>query len=282
MTQANVEIAVHWNNFAEEGFGIWASLLRGHFFNVERAIIDLYSMQARKILQYRGVLQKYPDPTLSRLVALLDVMEQADKAALYQVQKFLPCHPALQELAREFVPISAALLGSDPHGLLVYGPAFFISRPNTTRLLYKWHSEAHYMPKRRRFINVWMPLFGDRTRENGAMLFKVGSHKRDFPFSEYQGFDGAGQANHFTQFEIPDNFLESYPTHVCETKRGDAILFDRALVHCSGQNQSSDYAFALVFRIWDPSEDLTLSGAIEARPYGGDVGRPGLIVDPGF
>jgi len=33
-------------------------------------------------------------------------------------------------------------------------------------------------------------------------------------------------------------------------------------------------------RSWDPRGDLTISGDIQVKPYGGDLGRPGLDVIP--
>lgn len=63
-------------------------------------------------------------------------------------------------------------------------------------------------------------------------------------------------------------------------KPKDLVFFHRNLVHRSNQNKSDKYSFAVVSRIWDPSDDLTLSGSMGATPYGGNVGRSDLIVDP--
>ena len=43
--------------------------------------------------------------------------------------------------------------------LLMDRPGIFVNRPKTKRLLYKWHSESHYYPKRRNFLNIWLPIF---------------------------------------------------------------------------------------------------------------------------
>jgi hypothetical protein len=51
------------------------------------------------------------------------------------------------------------------------------------------------------------------------------------------------------------------------------------MVHTSNQNFSKRYSVAVVARVWDPTDDLTLSGSIAATPYGGNVGRPNLVVD---
>ena len=261
------------SDFAERGFVHLPAFFNRegleYLDNAEATIRDLYAMQARKC----GYTGRWPE--------LLDEMEAADKEALYQVQKMLPSshvRRVVDLIGGGLLPYREEAYGCE----LIEGPGLFINRPGTDRLLYRWHSEAHYYPKRRRFVNVWIPLFGDKTKANGAMSFKVGSHKRDFPFAEYQGYDRAslGRPNHFVQYEIPDSFLTEYEDHVCEAQRGDVILFDRALVHRSNRNTTDQYSFALVARIWDASDDLTIAGDMAAKPYGGDIGRPGLIVRP--
>ena len=62
---------------------------------------------------------------------------------------------------------------------------------------------------------------------------------------------------------------------------GDVVLFDRNLLHTSNPNTTDRYSFAVVARVWDPSDDLTLSGNLAATPYSGnDVGRADLVVRP--
>ena len=116
------------------------------------------------------------------------------------------------------------------------------------------------------------------------MSFKVGSHKKDFPFSQYQGYnkDSKDKANFFVQYEIPNNFIEKYPIHFCINAPGDLVVFHKRMVHSSNMNKSSEYSFALVMRTWTPIDDLTLSGDISAKPYISDLGSPGLIVSPEY
>lgn len=257
--------------FLDRGYLHYPGLIpEADLAEVERIIVSLYEMQARKC----GYAAAWPD--------CLEAMERLDKEALYQVQLLI----AASRVRKIVSGISGIrpLVQGETDIELIEGPGLFINRPNTQRLLYKWHSEAHYYPKRRRFVNVWIPLFGDKTKENGAMSFRLGSHKRDFPFSEYQGYDRdtLGKPNHFVQYEIPDNLVADYPEHVCEAKRGDAILFHRRMVHRSNVNTTDRYSFALVARIWTPEDDLSITGNMAATPYGGDIGRPGLVVRPDF
>lgn len=273
-------------DFAGRGF----EHLRGFFAldkieAFESQLAALYLMQAMKIGEYREFLgeAEFSSPR-DMITKICDLMEGRDKQALYQVQKFLPSCQQLRGLFdARFMAMGAEALGSDQRHLLLDGPALFVSRPNSERLLYKWHSEAHYYPKRRRFLNVWFPIFTDRTVENGAMSFVPGSHARHWEFAEYTGYnkDTEGKAAHFVQYEIPENFFSDLTDrYTCTSERGDLILFNRNLIHRSNHNASQSYSFAIVARLWDPSSDLTLSGSLAATPYGGDVGRSDLIVTP--
>ena len=277
------------SGFAEKGFLVLENFFHSDDLSeLEACVVDLYAQQAVKIAEYQAQVRKVQDSDESdflKFQSIYELMEKDDKEALYQVQKFFGSSPVARSIFNEtFLQVTQDLLSASRNTLLVDGPALFINRPRTDRLRYKWHSEAHYYPKRRRFVNVWFPLFSSKNRDNGTMSFKVGSHVRDFPFSDYQGFnkDSEGKANHFIQYEIPDNFLSSYPEHWCENDRGDLVLFHRSLVHTSNENCSDEYSVAVVARVWDPTDDLTLSGSLAALPYGGNLGRPGLRVDPLF
>lgn len=251
----------------------------------EECVVDLFLLQAQKIGEYRDEairIQHSHSSNFEKFSAIYEMMELNDKEALYQVQKFLISSPQARSLFNDkFLSLTSSILGSQKNRVLIDGPALFVNRPNTDRLLYKWHSEAHYYPKRRRLLNIWLPLFDKKTKENGTMSFKVETHRRDFPFSDYQGYNKETQnkSNYFVQYEIPSNLLAEYKEHWCEVKPKDLIIFQKNLVHTSNQNFSQKYSVAVVARVWDPTDDLTLSGSIGATPYGGNVGRSNLVVD---
>jgi hypothetical protein len=252
---------------------------------VEEALLNLFALQALKIGDVREealiVLNQGKD-NFEKFCKIYELLEKDDKEALYQVQKFLPSSMGARSIFSEsLMTLCASILGSDTRRLLVDGPAIFINRPNTDRLLYRWHSEVHYYPKRRKFLNVWIPLFVPKTKSNGTMSFKEGSHKHSFPFVEYQGYTSKSEKkNSFFQLEIPPNFLTDFSEHWCVADPGDLIIFDKNLAHTSNSNTSTSYSAALVARVWDPSEDLTLSGDVAGTPYGGNIGRQNLVVNP--
>ena len=252
----------------------------------ETCIVDLFMLQAQKIGEYREAaldINSSKKTNFEKFSAIYEMMEKDDKEALYQVQKFLTSSQEARSLFNEkFISLTSSLLGSNKNQLLVDGPALFVNRPNTERLLYKWHSEAHYYPKRRRFLNIWLPLFDRKNKDNGTMSFKIESHKKNFPFTDYQGFnkDTQSKSNYFVQYEIPSNLLEKYKEYSCDAKPSDLIIFHKNLVHTSNKNTSDKYSIAVVARVWDPSDDLTLTGSLIATPYGGNSGRPKLVVNP--
>jgi len=252
----------------------------------QKTLVHLFHLQGMKIGEYRQLLQaaiQSESDDGKRLSKINEILEPRDKEALYQVQKMLPSSLGLKSLFwdESFQSVCRSLLGSEEATCLLDGPALFVNRPRTERLLYKWHSEAHYYPKRRRFLNIWFPLFDSKSEHNGAMSVKLGSHHlHDVPFAEYRGYnkDSQDKANYFIQYEVPENFVAGLPEFYTEASPGDLVIFHRKLIHRSNPNFSDEYSFAGVARVWDPSQDLTLAGNLAVTPYGGDIGRPDLVV----
>jgi hypothetical protein len=264
----------------ESGF-----LIIRNFFNLEEILelesnfLEFYILQASKIQQYRDRalnIQKSNKSNAEKIDYILEMMEENDKEALYQVQKFFSSSPLIMNLFNgKLLNLCASILVSNNKRLLVEGPGLFINRPNTERLLYKWHSEVDYYPKRRRFLNIWFPIFRNKSKSNGTISFKEKTHKFSYPHSHYSCGDSA-----FGQLEIPEFFLEGHSEIFIDAAPTDLVIFDRNLVHRSNANISKEYTYAVVSRIWDPSDDLTLSGDISAAYLGKeDAGRQDLVVD---
>ena len=281
----NIQAETAQKEISELGFTIIRNFFSDEELNdFESQVVDLYLLQAKKIGEYKAQAIEIGNSALTnfeKFSAIYEMMEENDKEALYHVQQFLTSSFGARALLNDrFQNLTAELLGSSRSSVLNDGPSLFVNRPNTQRLLYKWHSEAHYYPKRRRFLNIWLPLFDDKSKNNGTMSFKEKSHLQDFPFSDYQGYnkDTQNKQNHFTQYEIPSNLLIDFKEHFVEANRKDLVIFHKKMVHTSNQNASKNYSVAVVARVWDPTDDLTISGNIGATPYGGNVGRPNLVV----
>ena len=276
--------------FNETGICILKNVLKKKeldlFYNT---LLNITFYHLRKIKENKNSITKIYNSSLplgDKLSKILELYEKNDKEALYQLQKLYTSSIELRNiigtkfLIKEFKRL-LELKENQP--LLIDGPGIFINRPKTKRLLYNWHSESHYYPKRRNFLNIWFPIFFNKSEKNGTMFIKEKSHLlNDLPFNEYQGFDKSSEnkKNHFIQYEVPENFVKNLKTFKSNLNVGDLLAFHRKSIHTSTPNLSKKYSFAIVFRVWDISKDLTMSGDLAVSPYR-DVGngRPNLEVD---
>ena len=276
--------------FFETGICVLKNILEKKTLDIfYTTLLDITFFHLRKIKENKKSITKIYNSSLSigdKLSKILELNESNDKEALYQLQKLYSSSNELRNiigtkiLMNEFRKL---LELNKNHPLLIDGPGIFINRPKTKRLLYKWHSESHYYPKRRNFLNIWFPIFFNKNEKNGTMFVKEKSHLlNDLPFNEYQGYDKSSEnkKNHFIQYEVPENFVKHLKTFKSNLNVGDLLVFHRKSIHTSTPNLSKKYSFAVVFRVWDMSKDLTISGNLAVSPYR-DVGngRPNLEVD---
>ena len=276
--------------FNKTGISILKNVLKKKELDLfYHTLLNITFYHLRKIKENKNSITKIYNSSLplgDKLSKILELYEKNDKEALYQLQKLYSSSIELRNiigtkfLIKEFKKL-LELKENQP--LLIDGPGVFINRPKTKRLLYKWHSESHYYPKRRNFLNIWFPIFFNKSEKNGTMFIKEKSHLlNDLPFNEYQGFDKSSEnkKNHFIQYEVPENFVKNLKTFKSNLNVGDLLVFHRKSIHTSTPNLSKKYSFAIVFRVWDISKDLTMSGDLGVSPYR-DVGngRPNLEVD---
>ena len=256
------------------------------FYN---AILGINYFHLRKIGENQKKIKKIYESKkniYTKIADIFELFEKDDKVALHHLQKLYSVSNDMRmivETSKIQSTFKKLLNIKNEVPILIDGPGMFINRPKTKRLLYKWHSESHYYPKRRNFLNIWFPIFTDRSEKNGTMLIKEKSHLiRDLPFNEYQGFDKKTEnaKNYFNQYEIPENFVKNLKTYKANIKLKDMLVFHRNSVHTSSENYSKQYGFAAVFRVWDMSKDLTLSGELRVAPYrDSGNGRPNLLVE---
>lgn len=166
-----------------------------------------------------------------------------------------------------FLEICSKLLDIDQTLLIADSGYVFNNLPKTSRLSYDWHTEKHYYPKRRNFLNVWFPVFENKRKDNGTMVVRPKSHKETWPdFVELKT-----NTEGFTQYAIVDKRLDKYGSDYMELDVGDLLIFHANLVHASTTNQSVKPSFTTVSRIFDISKDLTLSSNLSVRPFGSDL-----------
>ena len=252
----------------------------------EKTIVSFYYQAALKISKLKNHFHNSIDPTSFESVEDLDevlrLLEMEDKEAAYQTITMIENSIASKKIQTyEKLLETCSLLLNCPSQLFCFsGPQPFINIPTSKRLLYHWHSESTYYPKRRNFLNIWFPLFRNKNSKNGTMFFCKGSHKNPlWHFVEYQGYDEDthGKKNHFIQLEIPESELSNYEKIAVDAHRKDLVIFDKNLVHTSTLNTSQDITYASVIRVLDTRNDLTFSGNMGIKSYqNNNYGRPGI------
>lgn len=280
------------DEYLEKGFVILRNFFPNDILsNYENTVVTLYYQQCLKLPEFHefiggGELLSFQ--SVSDFDLLLGFMEEFDKETLYQVLPMVANSIASKQFScyRPFAEVCSDLFGCTLNQLITIGPEPFIKIPKQKRLVYHWHSEAHYYPKRCRLINVWFPIFRSKHADNGTMYMAVGSHKKFYSdFASYQGYDKEtfNSANHFLQFEIPESDVGEFEKVAIEAQRGDVVLFDRNLIHSGSVNLSSEISYNAVMRVFDYREDLTLTGYPVVKPTT-DYARPGMrrlpIVQP--
>ena len=128
MTNA-LDAGIDVSNWVRDGFVLKRDAFdrRVDIDVLETAITRLYLFQASRIADYcdtaMNLAQQLAHSEISNTHALcqiLDMMEEFDKDALYQVQRFLPQHPEVHRLYdQNLLDYAAALLEVDPNFLLV-------------------------------------------------------------------------------------------------------------------------------------------------------------------
>ena len=150
----------------ERGFIILRDFFpAGLLKDFECSIVQLYHVQALKLEKLKHHFDRGPHPEQYSKVEDLDhllwTLEDVDREVLYQAKRMVAMAPAGQRVVacEMLTTLCAELLECPSNMLLVTGSSMYINMPGKRRLLSNWHNEIHYYPKRRRFLNIWFPLF---------------------------------------------------------------------------------------------------------------------------
>lgn len=276
MTDSREQDATMGKAFNEKGFEtlkIFDDNELRDFLLVFECLLDL-QMRKLDLKKSKDIYSNVSILNKRSSVALSEVLSMARNTSIGHK---LASNPKIQSYAN-------ALFNNAPNDekkLLVSGPSFFLNMPDNVERKYTWHSEQNWYPKRRKFLNIWCPVFNDRTNDD-SMAVMPSSHKKDwFYFSEYTGYDGKMDDTANIQYEIPSAFLKEYKSYIPSVKVGEGLFFDGKLVHRSLDNISKKPQFAIVFRVFDYSDDLTLSADWADIPYNRkSVGIPEINVNP--
>ncbi len=195
-------------------------------------------------------------------------LEDNDRVASLQAQKLISSSLGILQLSNNIsiMDITSNLLNLEKNFLTLESFGGFVpSIPSNRSRLYTYHSEAHWLPLRKNFINCWLPLFRNKTQNNGTMFVKPFSHIDTHEFYEYQGHDSISSKDFYTQYEVPET--GAYQEIALSTNVGDVVFFDRNLLHKSEINIGNEVGYLFINRFFDLSRDLTISANLGLRPY---------------
>ena len=201
------------SSFNNDGFikieNFWPEQLISEW---EKTIVGFYHQQALKISHLRENFTKGLDPlsynSVEDLDKVLALFEKEDKQSGYHAAIMCENSVAQRKLSTydPFLVVCSELLNCNKKLLTFSAGTPFVNLSSSKRLLYKWHTEASYYPKRKNFLNVWFPMFREKNENNGTMYFAKGTHKKEFwDFIEYYGYDKeSDKRNTNDQFEVPE------------------------------------------------------------------------------
>lgn len=262
----------------DQGFEILPDLIDKQLLSsLESEVKNLFKLNFRKVVpELKGITEL----SNQEFFNWMRIVDQNYPKELYEFCKLIKdSYAGSRVYTSDIMTVASGILGCPINTLLLDGPYFFINIPSKERLLYKWHTEVHYYPKRKKFVNLWIPLFGDRDETSGAMQILPYSHRSVFSFVEYKGFSKreSQEAMSFQQFEVPTVEIQDFKPRTINVKRGEILLFDKNLVHRSVANISSQPVFTFVCRIWTHELDHTMSADIAVKPYTGqDLSCPAV------
>jgi hypothetical protein len=245
-------------NFKKDGFCVKSIFTNEELNSISDTFKDILCMQMSKMrLNYTNDINED-----------IRLINSKDPNALNEVLQMVRNSSDGHRLAAsKALEDTGSNLLSSKNKVIISGPSFFINIPSLNTRKYTFHSEQNWYPKRRNFLNVWVPLIYDRI-DGTSMEVCIGSHDKDwFYFSEYSGYGEKVEKDANIQYEIPDNFISNYERTIPDVKLTEALFFDGKLVHRSIDNLTQRVFFTIVFRIFDYGNDLTLSSNWADIPY---------------
>ena len=194
-------------------------------------------------------------------------LEKYNKIYLWNFQQHLANLKSINDiiLNKNLISIASKLLDVDKENVLTQRGLVLINLPSSYRNLYTWHNAKNYYQKRNNSIGVWVPLITNKNSKNGTMKIAYGSHKKEYPFLEYQKDKFSSH-----QQQVPEVYLKNLKKNHLKLNFGDVSFMHSNTVHSSTTNKTKTFSMALVFKYWDISRDYTLSAKIDQKYYSND------------
>ena len=102
----------------------------------------------------------------------ISVHEKNKRSLDFAIQELRECPSFYNLVNAKFLTKASELLNCPSSLLKIHFDGILVNIPSNKQRLYRFHSEAHYYPYRKNFLNFWMPVIRDKQLDNGAMLIK--------------------------------------------------------------------------------------------------------------
>lgn len=183
---------------------------------IDTAIPILRKVDAR----YPAIIQRTVNriPEFLRLGSDLEVAEIVKALNQYDEEKLLYL-------------ISHSIVFSDPNNIDDDSPSNFVL---------DWHNDVFSTIPYSKYTHIWAPLIHDSDEKIGTLKICPKSHKQLIK----QHFDKDASYNH--RFRVDEKDLEPYEAISVEMTLGQALFFDRYMIHRSGINQSNKMRYSMI------------------------------------
>lgn len=172
--------------------------------------------------------------------------------ALYQAYQVSHQTEAMGAMRRACLSQVHRYLGKHEGVLIDVDSHIIFGMPNSTRLTWGWHQESTYDVFDGKGFNFCVPIFEPASVHNGTMSFLKGTHRfGKLPFDKHKEHENGATTLvpkdiGRLQAEHEEVFFEAAP--------GDAVMFDRNLIHRSNLNRSERPRITAVIRFMEIQE----------------------------
>ena len=153
------------NIFNQHGFQVYDIFDKKQIINIEIEFYNQILLQAFKL----GIIKTFtPNPydkkidpnSIHNLVK--KVNKKNKKSIDFAIQSLRETPGFYRLVNNKVLEIISKLLNCPETILKIHFDGILVNIPGNKKRLYKFHSESHYYPYRKNFVNLWMPIIVDK------------------------------------------------------------------------------------------------------------------------
>jgi ectoine hydroxylase-related dioxygenase (phytanoyl-CoA dioxygenase family) len=164
-----------------------------------------------------------------------DRIGREDNGLLHRIYLYSRYSYAMNRMRQFCFGIAKDLLPNLGFYLDIDSGVIFCTPGDETRT-WRWHQESTYHHDMVDSLGFWFPIFAPATKLNGAMSVLKGTHK--LGKVNYVKHKASAEAATSLVPEHIDDYVKQYEEVYTTCDVGDAVLFDKNLIHRSNMNRS--------------------------------------------